>query len=45
MMKDNVMKSEKEQDKTEAKVVRGKGQKGVMNLSKMLETKKGMSNG
>ena len=39
------MKSEKEQVKPGAKVVTGKGQKGVMELSKMLETKKGMSNG
>ena len=40
------MKSEPEQQpypqiKSGAKIKKGKGQKGVMNLSKMLETKKG----
>ena len=39
------MKIEKEQVKPGTKVVTGKGQKGVMDLSKMLEIKKEMSNG
>ena len=39
------MKSEKEQVKSGVKVVKGKGQKGVLELSKVLEIKKGINNG